>query len=124
MNAHVGSRGASAGGPPPGGPADPGLQPERTSLAWNRTLLALVLSGALFLRWVPLHGWFPLVLSALTVGTAFVIAVGQARRYRRGVRGMSSGHIGADVVGVAWMAGAVALVSVLALVVVVALPLR
>lgn len=126
MNAHgaSGDREAGSGLPLPDGPVDPGLQPERTSLAWNRTLLALILAGVLLLRWVPLHGWFPLVISGLTVCIALGIATGQGRRYRRDVRGMRSGRIGADVVGVGWMAAAVALVSVLALVVVVALPLH
>ncbi len=124
MSARVGARGPGSDRPLPGGPADPGLQPERTSLAWNRTLLALVLSGVLMLRWVPAHGWFPLVISGLTACIALGIATGQARRYRRGVQGMSVGHVGADVVAVAWVVGAVALVSVLALVIVVVLPLH
>lgn len=104
--------------------ADPGLQPERTSLAWNRTLLALVVAGLLLLRWVPRHGWFPLVLVLLTLVTALVIAVGQARRYRRAARGIRDGRIEADVVGVLGATAGVAVLGALALVVILALPLR
>lgn len=42
---------------------DPGLQPERTVLAWGRTTLTLVTASAIFLRWIPEHG--PLVLPFL-----------------------------------------------------------
>lgn len=104
--------------------ADPGLQPERTSLAWNRTMVALVVAGVLFLRWVPGHGWFPLVLTALTVVAAVAIAAGQARRYHLGARGIRTGRIDADLMAVAWTTAAVVLLAVLALLVVVALPLR
>lgn len=104
--------------------ADPGLQPERTTLAWNRTVLALVVAGLLLLRWVPGHGGFPLVLTLLTIVTALVIAGGQARRYRRSSRGIRDGRVEADVVGVLGTTAAVALLGALALVVVVALPLR
>ncbi|WP_043443196.1 DUF202 domain-containing protein [Arthrobacter sp. L77] len=103
---------------------DPGLQPERTTLAWNRTMLALVIAGVLLLRWVPRHGWFPLGLTLLTAATALAITAGQARRYRRSARGIREGRIDADVAGVLGTTVAVALLGALALVVVVALPLR
>lgn len=87
-------------------------------------MLALVVAGLLLLRWVPRHGGFPLGLTLLTAATALAITVGQARRYRRSARGIRDGRVEADVVGVVGTTVAVALLGALALVVVVALPLR
>jgi uncharacterized membrane protein YidH (DUF202 family) len=39
--------------PQPDGPFDPGLQHERTQLAWTRTALGFLLNGALVLRLAP-----------------------------------------------------------------------
>ncbi|OUZ12390.1 hypothetical protein BHE97_01315 [Aeromicrobium sp. PE09-221] len=53
-------------------------QPERTTLAWSRTTLALLMVSALFLRWLPTAGWIailPVVVSAL-----FALAIVTARR--------------------------------------------
>ncbi|NNG20367.1 DUF202 domain-containing protein [Naumannella sp. ID2617S] len=67
---------------------DPGLQPERTNLAWSRTGMALVLVGLLHLRFVGHFG--PVVLPVLgIVGVvALVTSMTGRRRYRRRVRGI------------------------------------
>lgn len=74
---------------------DPGLQPERTSLAWRRTLLALVVVDLLIWRsWVRAGTYGPAAgvdlpgLSALTAMAATVVLAGcvfvRGRELRRG----------------------------------------
>lgn len=90
---------------------DPGLQPERTSLAWGRTLLALVICGVLFIRWVPQHGGFSLTLVAASLTAALGIYASQRLRYRRSLNGMSSGVLKADAAAVLWTSAVVVAVG-------------
>jgi putative membrane protein len=65
-------------------PFDPGLQPERTLLAWRRTYLALgvaCLVGARLLP--PIAGPASLALVGAALGVVVVIAIGAERAYRR-----------------------------------------
>ncbi len=56
-------------------PVDPGLQGERTALAWTRTALALALAGALVTRLtVDRLGVFALALGAIAIALAAVMA--------------------------------------------------
>ncbi|QCO96454.1 DUF202 domain-containing protein [Arthrobacter sp. 24S4-2] len=58
---------------------DSGLQPERTDLAWGRTTMAMVVAAAVFLRWLPHHGWFVGTLVAAATVTAHAINFTQKR---------------------------------------------
>lgn len=67
---------------------DPGLQPERTELAWRRTALAIAIGSLLSLRVFPLvlpagaEGW-GLIPGVLGVGTAALLWMAARRRQRR-----------------------------------------
>lgn len=81
-----------SGGPRAGGPADPahdvpfdpGLQPERTALAWRRTGLALFVGALLVLRFfTPVLGAVAVGASLLGAALAVVILFRSEVRYRR-----------------------------------------
>lgn len=109
--------------PPPPLHEDPGLQPERTSLAWGRTLLTMITVSALFLRWMPYHGSFVAVLVALSLATALAIWTTQQRRYTRSASGVRNGQIHADVLSVFWLGASVFLLGALGLYTVIFLPI-
>ena len=110
-------------GTPTHGPAhdDPGLQPERTTLAWGRTVLAFITAAAVCLRWVSHHGVFVLVLLAVAVSAGAGIYLTQRTRYRRSSTGIYTEQITADTAGVLSIAAATATVGGLRIYVVLAL---
>jgi uncharacterized membrane protein YidH (DUF202 family) len=71
---------------------DAGLQPERTSLAWQRTALALLGVGLLIpkLAWAVLDVW-TLVPAGLVVAVAVSVLVAGHRRYRATHEVLSTG---------------------------------
>lgn len=95
---------------------DPGLQPERTVMAWGRTLLALLTVSAIFLRWLPTHGPLVLALMAAAVVTAGGIFATQRIRYRRSSRGINAENLHADAGGVLALSAGVVLLGAVSLV--------
>jgi Domain of unknown function (DUF202) len=91
--------------------SDPGLQPERTVLAWGRTLLALLTASAIFLRWLPTHGFFVFALVATASVSSACIFAKQRIRYRRHAQGLNTEHLRADLAGVLSLSAAVLLLG-------------
>lgn len=108
---------------------DPGLQPERTSLSWARTMLAMVVASLLFLRWIPDYGWFPVILIGLSLVTAASVYLGQRRRYVRGGTNIDNREerrplrAQEDVIAVLVTSGAVVGLGILGIYTILALPL-
>ena len=64
-------------------PADPGLQPERTSLAWRRTALSVAVGSLIGLRVLPPElGAFGYVVSVLGLVWSLDLALLARRRHR------------------------------------------
>ena len=100
---------------------DPGLQPERTTLAWGRTLMSFVIVSAVFLRWIQHHGPFVLALFGLAVLTAGSIHLTQRRRYARSARDVAERRSSPELGAVLATSAAVAALGGLGIYVVLAL---
>lgn len=80
---------------------DPGLQPERTILSWNRTTISMAVCTAVLLRWASFYGAAILVPVVLLISLATLILVTQRIRYTRQSRGLAQEHVPPNVIGVA-----------------------
>lgn len=99
---------------------DPGLQPERTTLAWGRTMMALATVSAFFLRWLPTHGLPILLLFAVSAAAALAIYLTQRGRYSASSHGIAGERVEADVAAVLWTAFAGVALGILGIGVVIA----
>ncbi|MFB0833668.1 DUF202 domain-containing protein [Arthrobacter halodurans] len=84
---------------------DAGLQPERTVMAWGRTMVSFLVASAVFLRWLPHYGPAIAVLVGLATAAALGIYATQRRRYARHAAGIQAGALRADVAAVLWTTG-------------------
>ena len=84
-------------GPVSLGHDDPGLQPERTLLAWRRTLMTLLVVCTLFLRWIPHFGLITLLPITFSLMAALLIQIGLNARYRKSSKGLKQERIPAPL---------------------------
>ncbi|MET3174627.1 UNVERIFIED_ORG: uncharacterized membrane protein YidH (DUF202 family) [Arthrobacter sp. UYCu721] len=100
------------------------MQPERTNLAWGRTVMSMVVAATIFLRWTQHHGWIlgPLVVVAATA--ALVIGVTRKQRFYRAIHGINQGHLAPDIQSVSTAAASVVILALMGICVVLFLPLE
>jgi uncharacterized membrane protein YidH (DUF202 family) len=67
----------------PGPPLDPGLQPERTRMAWTRTSLAFVANGALLVHAGHTAQWWFMLPGMLVMAAGCAVYVIGLLRHRR-----------------------------------------
>src|SRR5699024_5772246 len=79
---------------------DPGLQPERTSLAWTRTSISCLVVSAICLRWSPHYGAVAVAPALVAVVMALWIGVRQRHRYRVQSDGLTGATFEADVLAI------------------------
>jgi len=112
-----------AGGPPPHPTEqlDPGVQSERTQLAWQRTGLGFAAIGALFLR-LAFRGHLALAVPGLlTLLAAALLTARAEHRYRATFAAVRQGHSPADHCAVATTAALTAALGLTALIVILVL---
>lgn len=71
---------------------DHGLQPERTSLAWGRTVLGYLVVATMCLKAAPLSGVSAVVSASAFFGVAVVVALRRAPRYAGDLRLLETGR--------------------------------
>lgn len=91
---------------------DPGLQPERTLLAWRRTLMTLLVVCTIFLRWIPHFGLIALLPVIVSLIAGILIQIGLNARYRKSTKGLKQERIPAPLREVVVLGGTVIVLSV------------
>lgn len=102
-------------GPQTLGHDDPGLQPERTLLAWRRTLMTLLVVCTIFLRWIPRFGLIALMPIVFSLMAALLIQIALNARYRKSAKGLKQERIPAPLREVVVLGGTVIVLSAMGL---------
>lgn len=82
--------------------------------------MALVTVSAIFLRWLPHHGWPILALFTVAVTAAAAIYLTQRRRYSSSSYGILQEKVNAEIAAVLWTAFAGVVLGILGIAVVFA----
>jgi uncharacterized membrane protein YidH (DUF202 family) len=99
-------------GPVSLGHDDPGLQPERTLLAWRRTLMTLLVVCTIFLRWIPHFGLIALLPIIVSLIACLLIQIALNARYRKSAKGLKQERIPAPLREVLVLGATVMVLSV------------
>lgn len=91
---------------------DPGLQPERTSLAWTRTVLSLTVASLTMLRWAWAYPSMIYVQVVVMILLAFAVLSTQGRRYAGQDLGLARGVVHPNPMGVLLVSGALLIFGV------------
>lgn len=90
---------------------DPGLQPERTLLAWRRTLMTLLVVCTIYLRWIPHFGLIAILPIIVSLIAGLLIQIALNARYRKSARGLRQERIPAPLREVMVLGGLVMVLS-------------
>lgn len=91
---------------------DPGLQPERTTMAWTRTAISMLIVSSILLRWIHVYGPAVFALMALLVGCAVYVVLSNRADYHRAVRGIAHDVVQPNITRVMVLSGAVILLGI------------
>jgi hypothetical protein len=83
-----------------------------------------MVAAAVFLRWMPHHGWFAATLVAASVITALAINLNRKRRFHRAINGIKDEAITPDVASIAAVAASVIVLAALGIVTVLLIPIE
>jgi hypothetical protein len=86
--------------------------------------MSMMVAAAIFLRWMPHHGWFAGTLVAAAVLTALAINLTRRRRLHRAIRGIQQDAMAPDIASTAAVAASVVVLAVLGIYTVLFLPLE